>query len=77
MFLTELFDKDYLDYQDQGQDNSTLKLGDSRKTKLTLSQINRLRRMNDLRNLEKAKELEIIQKQFAMPAGDGGGMGML
>ena len=55
------------DYQDQEADNSVPELGELRKTKLTLKQISKLRKMYDMRNYEKTKELEKIKNQFAPP----------
>ena len=40
-------------YQDVESDNSKPKWKESRKTKLTLKQIRKLRKMNDVRNYEK------------------------
>ena len=42
-------------------------LGELRKTKLTLKQISKLRKMYDLRNFEKQADLKKIQAQFAPP----------
>ena len=54
-------------YQEQKDDNSVPELGELRKTKLTLKQISKLRRMYDLRNYEKQQDLKRIQAQFASP----------
>ena len=57
--------KSYPDeYQDLTQDSSQLKYDDARKTRLTLAQINRLRKMNDMRALEHAKEMAMIQQMY-------------
>jgi hypothetical protein len=46
-----------------------LKFGDVRKTKLTLSQINLIRKMNDQRKVEYAQKLKDIKLQYgAAPA---------
>jgi len=55
------------DYQDQKDDNSVPELGELRKTKLTLKQISKLRKMYDMRNYEKTEDLKKIQTQFAPP----------
>jgi hypothetical protein len=55
-------------YQDVAQDNSQPRLGDLRKTKLTLQQINRLRRLNDIRQIEFEERLKHIKVQYAPPA---------
>lgn len=76
MILNELFDKPVPDFQDQSQDGSVLKYEDSRKTRLTLSQLNRLRKMNDMRALEHEQEMAFVRKMYAHPSGSSeGGMG--
>jgi hypothetical protein len=79
MILNELFDKPVPEFQDQSHDNTTLKYEDSRKTRLTLGQINRLRKMNDMRSLEHEQEMSFVRKMYAPPTpqGDMGGMGGL
>ena len=59
-------------------DESIVRKSDTRKTRLTLRQLNRLRRMRDVKRLEKSKDLEIIRKMYAQPKQDAGagGMGM-
>ena len=52
MILQELYNK-YPGYQDENDDQSKPSLGDLRKTKLTLKQLNKLRRMDDIRKYEK------------------------
>jgi prephenate dehydrogenase len=68
MILTELFEPNPEAYQDIAQDNSQPKLGDLRKTKLTLRQINKLRRLNDVRAFEFKERLKKVQRQYAPPA---------
>ncbi len=68
MILTELYQREPEAYQDVGQDNSQPRLGDLRKTKLTLRQINKLRRLNDVRAYEFREQLKKIQQQYAPPA---------
>lgn len=79
MILNELFEKPVPEFQDQSQDSTTLKYEDSRKTRLTLGQLNRLRKMNDMRSLEHEQEMSFVRKMYAPPAptGDMGGMGGL
>jgi hypothetical protein len=56
-------------YRDDANDSSTLKYGDVRKTKLTLAQINLIRKMNDQRKIEYAQKLKEITLQYgAAPA---------
>jgi len=64
-------------YQTEKDDNSTMKLSDLRKTRLTLAHLNRLRMANDVRKFEFEKKLETIQSQYAAPAEEGGGMGAI
>ena len=61
MILNELYDRSPAAYQDVAQDNSQPRLGDLRKTKLTLRQINKLRRMNDVRSFEFKEKLKRVQ----------------
>jgi hypothetical protein len=68
MILNELYDRSPAAYQDVAQDNSQPRLGDLRKTKLTLRQINKLRRMNDVRSYEFKEKLKRVQQQYAPPA---------
>ena len=68
MILNELYQREAEAYQDVSQDNSQPKLGDLRKTKLTLRQINKLRRLNDVRQYEVAERLKKVQRQYAPPA---------
>jgi hypothetical protein len=68
MNLNEVFDRQPQAYQDVAQDNSQPRLGDLRKTKLTLRQINKLRRLNDVRTYEFKEKLKRVQLQYAPPA---------
>ena len=52
MFLSEMFNEYKKGYQTLSKDKSQNKIEDLRKTKLTLAQINQLRKMNDQRTLE-------------------------
>lgn len=65
MILNELFAKNVPEMQDQSQDGSALKYADSRKTRLTLGQLNRLRKMNDMRALEHEQEMSLVRKMYA------------
>jgi hypothetical protein len=76
MLIAQLFENDIPGYQNSQDDKSVLKMGDSRKTRLTLLQINRLRMMNDVRKLEHEKHLERVSKQYkAAPEAGAAGMG--
>lgn len=68
MLLTEFWDREPEAYQDLSQDNSQITLQDLRKTRLTLRQLSKLRRMNDVRAVEYKEKLERIQQQYAPPA---------
>ena len=68
MILNELYDRSPEAYQDLSQDNSQPRLGDLRKTKLTLRQINKLRKMNDVRAFEFKEKLKKVQQMYAPPA---------
>lgn len=68
MILNELYDRSPAAYQDLSQDNTQPKLGELRKTKLTLRQINKLRRMNDVRSYEFEEKLKKVKKMYAPPA---------
>ena len=65
MILQELYNK-YPGYQDENDDQSKPSLGDLRKTKLTLKQLNKLRRMDDIRKYEKEliKELGYTKEEI-------------
>lgn len=75
MLLIEFFEKIAPGRYDADQDNSVLKIDDTRKTRLTLAQINRLRIMNDVRKLEHEQQLDRVKKQYKQPV-EGGEMGM-
>jgi hypothetical protein len=68
MKLFEMFDPAVPGYQDVESDNSKPEWRESRKTKLTLRQIRKLRRMNDVRNFEKAKYLKKVREQYGVSA---------
>ena len=68
MIFDELFEGARTPYQDLAQDNSQPRLGDLRKTKLTLRQINKLRRMQDVRAYEFQEKIKRVQQQYAPPA---------
>ena len=65
MTLNEMYDRPAPGYQDVENDNGQIKLGDLRKTKLTLKQISKMRQMNDVRAFENEQKLKRIQKQYA------------
>ena len=67
MILNELYQRSPEAYQDISQDNSQPTLGNLRKTRLTLKQINKLRQMNDVRSYEYKEKLKQVKKQYAPP----------
>ena len=74
MQLLEMFDAPINGLQDVNSDNSKPVWKTSRKTKLTLKQIRKLRRMLDVRNYENKKYLENVRKQYgAKPEEAAGG----
>ncbi len=73
MKLFEMFDPPVQGMQDVNQDNSKPVWRTSRKTKLTLKQIRKLRRMLDVRNYEKKLHLNKVREQYgAKPAEESG-----
>jgi hypothetical protein len=68
MILNEIYQGVPAAYQDRAEDNTQPTLGDLRKTKLTLRQINKLRRLNDVRTYEFKEKLNRVQAQYAPPA---------
>jgi hypothetical protein len=68
MLLLELYRRENSAYQDVAQDNSQPQLGDLRKTKLTLRQINKMRRLNDVRQYEFKEQVKKVKTQYAPPA---------
>ena len=77
MNIMELFDPAPEGYHDERADQSTLKLDDSRKTRLTLAHLNQLRQSYDVRKLEHEQKLKSVSKQYApAPEAGAGPMGL-
>lgn len=72
MILNELYNREPSAYQDVSDDNSQPKLGDTRKTRLTLRQLRKLRQMNDVRTYEYKEKLKLVRQQYAPPAAPPG-----
>ena len=73
MQLFEMFDAPVQGMQDVNADNSKPVYRTSRKTKLTLKQIRKLRRMMDVRRYEKKIYLGKVRKQYgAKPEAEAG-----
>ena len=74
MNILEMFEPEPTGYATEKDDNTTLKLSDLRKTKITLKQLNRLRIMNDIRKLEHEQKLTTVRQQYKAPAADAAAM---
>ena len=84
MILREIFyyDKESGNFNDDDRfqpqyDDSVVNLDDTRKTRLTLQQINRVRKAAELHDREKQNELEFVRQMYGMAAiaaasGEGG-----
>lgn len=72
MILLEFYESAPKGWQDVEDDHSQPKWGETRKTKLLLREINKMRRMNEVQAYERAKELKKIRKQYAPPAQSAG-----
>jgi hypothetical protein len=59
-----MYDAPVEGYQDVSNDNSNIKWRETRKSKLTLRQIRKLRKMLDVRNYERSENLKKIRKQY-------------
>ena len=68
MIVNELYEPTPPDFRSEKQDNTVLKKDDTRKTRLTLDRLNRLRIMNDARKLEHEQKLEKVADQYKAPA---------
>lgn len=73
MKLFEMYDEPVAGLQDLQDDNSKPVYRTSRKTKLTLKQIRKLRRMMDVRRYEKKIYLGKVRKQYGAKAEAAGG----
>jgi hypothetical protein len=68
MLLNEFYQKEPQAYQDLSQDNSQPSLKNLRKTRLTLRQLNKLRKMNDIRAVEYKEKIKLVRQQYQPPA---------
>ncbi len=68
MHLMEMFNPPVPGYQNIQDDNSKPVWRTSRKTKLTLEHIRKLRKMLDVRNFEKKEYLKKVKDQYGIPA---------
>lgn len=78
MFLLELFTDDPEGFRDEKDDKSVLEKPKTRTTRLTLKHLRKLRQMNDVRIIEKSKEMGKISAQYGPQPEDsadaGGGL---
>lgn len=73
MLLSEVFDPPVNGLQDVNSDNSRPVYRTSRKTKLTLNQIRKLRRMLDVRTYERKQHLAAVKNQYGQKPEQAGG----
>ena len=52
---------------DASKDTSVLKKGDTRKLRLTLAQINTLRKQSEMHEAEEQKDLEFVKQMYGTP----------
>lgn len=80
MILNELFTHtdDINPYRNDKEDNSVAKKSDTRKTRLTLAHINKLRYLNDARTVEQEEKIKQIQQQYKKQSDNepAGGLGI-
>jgi len=68
MLLNEFYKREPEAYQELSQDNSQPELDNLRKTRLTLRQLNKLRKMNDVRAIEFKEKIKLVRQQYQPPA---------
>lgn len=71
MFIADIFEDMPPGTYTEKDDNTPKKMGELRKSRLTLAQIKRLRMMNDLKKFEEQKKVEGLSKQYK-PAAEAG-----
>ena len=77
MNLLELYEKIPDGYYSEKDDNTAIRATDTRKTRLTLDRLNKLRAMNDTRKLEHEQMLDKVSKQYQPPQQPAaGGLGL-
>tara|TARA_B100001057_G_scaffold105763_1_gene103346 strand:+ start:366 stop:587 length:222 start_codon:yes stop_codon:yes gene_type:complete len=67
MLLLELMstEKTVEEIEKPYQDNTALRLDDTRKTRLTFEQLSKLRKLSDLKSTEYQESISEIRRQFA------------
>lgn len=68
MQLLEIYEPTPDGYNSEKEDNTSIDTNDTRKTRLTLDRLNKLRVMNDVRKLEHEKKLDKVSGQYKQPA---------
>lgn len=71
-----MFEPPISGYQEVDQDNSKPTWKASRKTKLTLKQIRKLRKMLDVRQYERQQHLKKVRKQYGAKPEEGASPGL-
>lgn len=71
MDLNDLFTKNRYSAEN---DESVLVAGDTRKVKLTLEQINKLRRIKEAKKFEEFNKLQKVKAQYGSKSDDSGGL---
>lgn len=74
MKLFEFYNPAPQGWQDVEDDHSQPEWGESRKTKLTLGMIGKIRKMNEVQSYERAIDLKNIRNQYGAPAAESGGI---
>jgi hypothetical protein len=74
MILLEFYTAPPEGWQDIKDDHSQPKWKESRKATLILSEINKIRRMNEVQSYERASDLKKIRKQYSPPAAEAPGL---
>lgn len=64
MNLFEIFQPEAIGYQTQKDDNTVAKPNQTRRSRITLKRLSRLRMVNDVRKLEHEKYLEKVSSQY-------------
>lgn len=67
MLLFELENKEKTE-EKQFQDNTALRIDDTRKTRITFEQLSKLRKLADIKAAEYQESVAEIRRQFAPPA---------
>lgn len=73
MLLREMYERAPDGYYDPHDDNTSIKIESARKARITLAHLNKLRRVRDVRTVERFNSLEKIRKQYSTPPSEEGG----